>query len=181
MPPTFRERVPDAGDSTPKDREVLENPTSAPATNGLNTPTTALAPVGAPQDAEASKEGEDPDAVVPEITASEAEWLQKLKDSGHAWFPWPDQDKIRRGNLWKLYYYREHGRDLHDFDIEAHEEADRKRFEDAPQDQQAIVQVQEPQVQEQRAQQVPPAQAPPAAPAGAGFTLFDDMEDDDDD
>ncbi|KAF1931640.1 uncharacterized protein M421DRAFT_417406 [Didymella exigua CBS 183.55] len=206
VPPTFRERVPDAEDSA----KELDAPTSAPATNGLNTPTTAVAPVEAPHSAveaphsaaeaphsaaEARKEGEAPKeggeeekkeeaAAVPEISAAEAEWLQKLKDSGHPWFPWPHAEKIRRGSLWKLYYYREHGRNLDEFDIEAHEEAERKAFEhdpEAPTEKPADVQA-EPHVQDQRAQQGPPPQAAsaaPAAPPAGGFTLFDDMESDD--
>ncbi|KAJ4383513.1 hypothetical protein N0V86_001565 [Didymella sp. IMI 355093] len=186
VPPTFRERVPDAEDPA-KEPEALEAPTSAPATNGLNTPTTAVAPVTASQGAaEASHEGEapkegEPPAAVPELSEAEAEWLQKLKSSGHPWTPWPNTLKILKSNLWKLYWYREHGRNIDEFDIEAHEEEERKRFEDlpeAPAEKAAEVHV-EPQVQEQRVQQVPPPQAAPAAPAAGGFTLFDDMESDD--
>ncbi|KAF3045175.1 hypothetical protein E8E12_010355 [Didymella heteroderae] len=193
VPPTFRERVPDAeganDEHNTKDPEALDAPASAPATNGLNTPTTATAPVEAPQAAveaaktgEAPKEGESP-AAVPELSASEAEWLQKLKSSGHPWTPWPGKDKILKGSLWKLYWYREkQKRNMDEFDIEAHEEEERKRFEDNPEapapegptDVQA-----EPQIQEQRVQQAPPPQAVPAAPAAGGFTLFDDMESDD--
>ncbi|KAF2625180.1 hypothetical protein BU25DRAFT_412981 [Macroventuria anomochaeta] len=182
VPPTFRERVSDADGDTNKDKEAAEGSASASATNGLNTPTTAVAPVEPPKDnAEALKEGEEADAAAPEITAEEEEWLRKLKDSGFAWFPWPDNDKIRRGNLWKLYHYREQGRNLDEFDIEAYEEEEKKKFSDNVQPQQASEEMQaEPQFQEQRAQQAPPAQAAPAAPVGAGFTLFDDMESDED-
>ena len=182
VPPTFRERVPDAEDETDKDKDAIEGAASAPATNGLNTPTTAVAPVEPPRDgAEASKDGEDPDITTPELTAQEEEWLKKLKDSGFAWYPWPDEHKIRRGNLWKVYHYREQGRNLDDFDIEAYEEEEKKKFSDDAQPAEAPVEVQgEPQFQEQRVQQAPPAaQGVPAASAGAGFTLFDDMESDD--
>jgi hypothetical protein len=173
--------VPDVDGETNKDKE--EGSISAPATNGLNTPTTAVAPIEPPKDtADAIKEGEEGDAAVPEITAEEEEWLKKLKDSGFAWYPWPDDNKIRRGNLWKVYHYREQGRNLDEFDIEAYEEEEKKKFSDEAQPQQAPEEVQqEPQFQEQRAQQpAPAAQAAPAASAGAGFTLFDDMESDED-
>ena len=182
VPPTFRERVPDADGDTNKDKEAIEGSASAPATNGFNTPTTAVAPAEPPKDnAEAPKEGEETDVAVPEITAEEEEWLKKLKESGFAWYPWPDNDKIRRGNLWKLYHYREQGRNLDEFDIEAYEEEEKKKFSDDVQPQQAPEETQtEPQFQEQRAQQAPPVQAAPAASVGAGFTLFDDMESDED-
>ncbi|KAJ8109174.1 hypothetical protein OPT61_g7656 [Boeremia exigua] len=180
VPPTFRERIPDADGVTSKDKDTIEPPASAPATNGLNTPTTATAPTEPAKDnTETQKDSEELDAAVPEITAEEEEWLKKLKDRGFAWYPWPDSDKIRRGNLWKLYHYREQGHNLETFDIEAYEEEERNKFSDYVQPQQAAEEVQpEPQLQEQRAQQAPPAQAVPAAPARAGFTLFDDMESD---
>ncbi|KAF9694958.1 hypothetical protein EKO04_006793 [Ascochyta lentis] len=182
VPPTFRERVPGAESEGNKDKEPTEGSTSAPATNGLNTPTTAVAAIEAPKDStETPKEGTETSAVAPEITAEEEEWLKKLKDSGFAWFPWPDDAKIRRGNLWKVYHYREQGRNLDEFDIEAYEEEEKKKFSDEVQPQQAPEEMQaEPQFQEQSTQQAPQVQAAPAAPAGAGFTLFDDMESDED-
>lgn len=194
VPPTFRERVPDTADDSNKNNDVkepetLDAPAIAPATNGLNTPTTVMVPVEAPQAAETAKEGDTPaagasPAAVPELSASEAEWLQKLISSGHPWTPWPDKDKILRGNLWKLYWYREkQKRNMDDFDIEAHEEDLRKQFADDPEapmpEGPADVQP-EPPVQEQPVQQAPPPQAAPAAPAAGGFTLFDDMESDED-
>lgn len=198
VPPTFRERVPDTEDvysdknNHVKESEAFDAPASAPATNGLNTPTTVTAPVEAPQAADAAREGDAPaepasPAAVPELSASEAEWLQKLISSGHPWTPWPDKDKILRGSLWKLYWYREkQKRNMDEFDIEEHEEDLRKQFADDPEapmpEGPADVQA-EPHVQEQRVQQAPPPQgapaAPPAPPAG-GFTLFDDMESDED-
>lgn len=179
VPPTFRERVPDA-ESDAKDKEAIEGSNSAPATNGLNTPTTAVAAIEAKDGTDAPKDGEETDAAAPEITAEEEEWLKKLKDSGFAWFPWPDDAKIRRGNLWKIYHYRENGRNLDDFDIEAYEDEEKKKFSDEVQPQRRPEEAQaEPQFEEQRVHQVPQAQAP-AAPAGAGFTLFDDMESDED-
>lgn len=182
VPPTFRERVPDADDATNKGKEAAEDVASAPATNGLNTPTTATAPTEALKDTtEAQKDGEETEAAVPEITAEEAVWLKKLNESGFAWFPWPDDNKVRRGNLWKVYYYREHGRDLDNFDIEAYEEEERKKFSDDAPPQEAPEHVQaEPRLQEQPAQQAPPAQTVPPAPARTGFTGFDDMESDED-
>lgn len=182
VPPTFRERVPEADIDTDKDKEAIEGVASVPATNSMNTPTTTVAAIEPTRDnAEAPKEGEDTDITAPEITAEEEEWLKKLKDSGFAWFPWPDDAKIRRGNLWKVYHYREQGRNLDEFNIEAYEEEEKKKFSDEVQPQQAPEEMQEePLLQEQKPQQVPQAQAAPPAPAGAGFTLFDDMESDED-
>ncbi|KAF2996432.1 hypothetical protein E8E13_003268 [Curvularia kusanoi] len=181
VPPTFRERVPDADGDAARDKEATEPPASAPATNGLNTPTTATAQIEPPADsAEAPKEGEVTDSAVPEITAEEEEWLKKLKDSGFAWYPWPDNDKIRRGNLWKLYHYREQGRNLDDFDIEAYEEEERKKFsDDVPPGQPIDERPAEPMLQDAPAQAPPTQAAPPARPTG-GFDLFDDMESDED-
>lgn len=34
-----------------------------------------------------------------QVTAEQAEWLKKLNEVGHPWVPWPDNEKIRRGNL----------------------------------------------------------------------------------
>lgn len=181
VPPTFRERVPGTDIDADKDKEAIEGMASAPATNSMNTPTTTVAAVEPPKDiTEAPKEGENTETAAPEITAEEEEWLKKLKDSGFAWFPWPDDAKIRRGNLWKIYHYREQGRNLDEFDIEAYEEEEKKKFSGEIQPQQAPEEMQaEQEFQEQKAQQAPQTQAAPAAPAGAGFTLFDDMESDD--
>lgn len=182
VPPTFREHVLDETTNADKDKEAAEGGASAPATNGVNTPITPVAAVGPPKDnTEAPKEGEETDAAAPEITAEEEEWLKKLKDSGFSWFPWPDDAKIRRGNLWKVYHYREQGRNLDEFDIEAYEEEEKKRFSDEAPPQQPPEEMQvEPQFPEQMAQQAPQTQAAPAAQSGAGFTLFDDMESDED-
>lgn len=168
VPPTFRERVPDTESDASKDKEAIEGLASAPATNGVNTPINAVAAVEPPKDTtEAPKEGEETDAAAPEITAEEEEWLKKLKDSGFAWFPWPDDAKIRRGNLWKVYHYREHGRNLDEFDIEAYEEEEKNKFSDEVQPQQAPEEVPaEPQSQEQSAKQVSQGQAAITAPAG---------------
>lgn len=174
--------MPDTESDASKDKEAIEGLASAPATNGVNTPINAVAAVEPPKDTtEAPKEGEETDAAAPEITAEEEEWLKKLKDSGFAWFPWPDDAKIRRGNLWKVYHYREHGRNLDEFDIEAYEEEEKNKFSDEVQPQQAPEEVPaEPQSQEQSAKHVSQGQAAITAPAGAGFTLFDDMESDED-
>jgi hypothetical protein len=182
VPPTFRERIPDVDTDTNKEKDAVEGVASAPATNGVNTPNNVVAATQLSQDvADLPKEGEDTDAAAPEITAEEEEWLKKLKDSGFAWFPWPDDAKIRRGNLWKVYHYREQGRNLDEFDIEAFEEEEKKKFSDDVQPPPTLEERQvEPQSREQSVQPAPPVQAAPAAQSGAGFTLFDDMESDED-
>jgi hypothetical protein len=121
VPPTYRERVP----TTDKDKEEDEAVSSGAPTNGVNTPAHAIEDTEPPKDGtEGQKEGENADGV-PEITAEEEEWLQKLKASNLAWYPWPSNEKIRAGILYSLQYWREKGKDLNEFNIPAHNEAQR--------------------------------------------------------
>ncbi|KAF1832474.1 mediator of RNA polymerase II transcription subunit 4 [Decorospora gaudefroyi] len=124
VPPTYRERLPLAD----KDRQEGDaGPSSAPA-NGVNTPAVV------PQTTEPAKDGTEGDKDgeiahgVPEITAEEQEWLQKLKASNIAWYPWPSTDKIRSGILYSLQYWQEKGKDLGEFNIPAHLEEQRLRL-----------------------------------------------------
>jgi hypothetical protein len=182
VPPTFRERLPDAAEEPDKvkDRTSGSGDASAPATNGVNTPMNAAGLIEPPKDAtESQKEALPAEGALPDITAEEEEWLKKLKDSQIAWYPWPDNDKIRRGNLMKVYDYGERGFDLSTFDIHAHEEAERAKNQDpaAPEEQPVEHPPQEPQI-------VPQAQiAPPSAeiqqipqPERATFDAFDDLD-----
>lgn len=122
VPPTYRERVPDAGDQKDKDKD--DTGSSAAPTNGLNTPTRVEDPAETTKDpAEAQKEGE---AAVTEITAEEEEWLRKLRESQFPWYPWPSNERIRASNLQKLMYHREKGDNLDDFDVKTHYENMRK-------------------------------------------------------
>jgi hypothetical protein len=124
VPPTYRERVP----TTDKDKEEDEAASSGAPTNGVNTPANAIEAAEPSKDgAENQKEAENVDRV-PEITAEEEEWLQKLKASNLAWYPWPSNEKIRAGILYSLQYWREKGKDLDEFNIPAHLEAERLRL-----------------------------------------------------
>jgi hypothetical protein len=119
VPPTYRERVP----TVDKDKEEDEGASSGAPTNGVNTPAHAIEAAEPPKDgADGEKEAKNADGV-PEITAEEEEWLQKLKASNLAWYPWPSNDKIRAGILSSLQYWRAKGKDLDDFNIPAHLEA----------------------------------------------------------
>lgn len=60
--------------------------------------------------ARADNEGR-PDNEDMAISEEETAWLQKLKDSNLSWFPWPDEDKIRRGNLMQIQNVLDRGRD----------------------------------------------------------------------
>ncbi|KAJ4375183.1 hypothetical protein N0V83_002267 [Neocucurbitaria cava] len=119
VPPTYRERVPQP--VADKDKQKEDAGSDAAPTNGVITPANAPEAVDAPKE----KQDENGDGAVPDITAEEEEWLKKLKDSQIAWYPWPSNEKIRAGNLYKLHYYGEKNHNLDEFDIPAHEEAER--------------------------------------------------------
>ena len=159
---------------TDKDKEKEEAGSSGAPTNGMNTPANLPEAIEAHKDTpEGQKEGENADGAVPEITAEEAEWLQELRNSQIAWYPWPSNDKIRSGNLYKLQYYREKNHNLDEFDVPAHEEAERLRDMPGAEDpsqpgDQEMLPVSE--------QQPPPGPRIPR-PKQEAFTLFDDMDD----
>ncbi|KAF1848407.1 uncharacterized protein K460DRAFT_275613 [Cucurbitaria berberidis CBS 394.84] len=166
VPPTYRERVPEANNDKDKDKEDAGS--SGAPTNGANTP----APEAPTDTAQGQKQGDMADDAVPDMTTEEEEWLKKLKDSQMAWYPWPSNEKIRAGNLYKLQYYREKHHNLDEFDIPAHEEAEREKnmplLEDpskSPGD--ALLAL--------SGQQPPPGPRLPR-PKQEAFTLFDDMD-----
>jgi hypothetical protein len=167
VPPTYRERAPQAAD---KDKEKDDGASSAAPTNGLNTPVAPVAP-----DAEEPKEGDKADADPAGITAEEEEWLKKLNDSKMSWYPWPNDEKIRTGNLSKIMYWQAKGKDTDDFDIHAHEEA--LRIGNLPVTEQPAspdaAQPQEPQAQQPA---VPRPMPKPAQPRET-FDAFDDLDD----
>ncbi|KAF2134605.1 mediator of RNA polymerase II transcription subunit 4 [Dothidotthia symphoricarpi CBS 119687] len=179
VPPTFRERVPEVDANKDKEKE---DGSGVALTNGASTPANIPDAVEPPKDAtEGQKEGEKTDGAVPEITAEEEEWLKKLKDSNLAWYPWPDNDKIRRGNLYKLQYYREKNFDLDALDIWAHEEALRSQGMGVPTEaiepqNQALEPSVEPAQEQPVAQAAPRVQSPPGPPKPT-FDMFDDLDD----
>jgi hypothetical protein len=124
VPPTYRERVPVADKD--RDKEDEETASSIAPTNGVNTPVAAPETTEPAKEAiEGQKEGEPADGAVPEITPEEEEWLKKLKDSQIAWYPWPSVDKIRAGTLYSLQYWQAKGKNLDEFNIPEHLEAER--------------------------------------------------------
>jgi hypothetical protein len=157
--------------SADKDREKDDGASSAAPTNGLNTPVVPVAP-----DTEEAKEGDKADAAPAEITAEEEEWLKKLNESKIAWYPWPSNDKIRTGNLYKLMYWQAKGKDTDDFDIHAYEETE--RIGDMPKIEQPDAAQDAAQEQEPQAQQsaVPRPMPKPAQPRET-FDAFDDLDD----
>jgi hypothetical protein len=169
VPPTFRERAPQAAD---KD----DGASSVAPTNGLNTPVAPVAP-----DTEEPKEGDKADAAPADITAEEEEWLKKLNESKIAWYPWPSNDKIRVGNLSKIMYWQAKGKNIDDFDIHAYEEAERRDLLKIEQDKASedTAQAEEPQPQPQPQQQQPavPRPAPKPAQPRETFDAFDDLDD----
>lgn len=171
VPPTYRERVPQA--VSDKDKQKEDAGSDAAPTNGVTTPANVPEVSGAPKDAiEHQKQDEHADGAVPEITAEEEEWLKKLKDSQIAWYPWPSNEKIRAGNLYKLHYYREKNHNLDEFDIPAHEEAERLKnvpgLEEPPKS---------PDQGPLPVSGQPPLPGPRLPrPKQEAFTLFDDMD-----
>ncbi|KAF1916239.1 mediator complex, subunit Med4 [Ampelomyces quisqualis] len=169
VPPTYRERAPQAAD---KDKENEDAASSGAPTNGLNTPANAATAAVSDE----PKDVQTADGAPADITAEEEEWLKKLNDSKIAWYPWPSDDKIRSGNLYKLMYWQAKGRDMDNFDVYAHEEAE--RIKNLPEDERPEVAhpaeepVQQPQVQ----QPVAPRPAPKPAPPRNTFDAFDDLD-----
>ncbi|KAF2027218.1 mediator of RNA polymerase II transcription subunit 4 [Setomelanomma holmii] len=180
VPPTYRERAPQA--STEEDKEKEDAASSGAPTNVMNTPANVdLMDItkGTP---EGPKEGHTTSAANLKITAEEEEWLRKLHDSKIAWFPWPSDDKIRTGNLYKLMYWQAKNKDVDDFDIYAHEE--KERIKRLPEDERPPA---TPQAEAES--KALPAQAhaepsevqrthvPRPAPAPKIFDAFDDLDD----
>lgn len=213
VPPTFREQRGEDVDGTTETGAQAETQTEgeantqadAPSTNGLNTPTLPTTEAATSSAADPTADPATDPPAIPAPSDEDSLWLQKLKSSNFAWFPWPDADKIRRGNLWKLYHYREQGRDLAAFDVEAYEEEERKKFSDEYDESgggagqmEGVVEgagagagavpivggAAEVKVQAQGQGQgqghvQAPAQAQAQAQAKGGFTLFDDLEESD--
>lgn len=97
VPPTYREPVAKHDGEGEKDKE---EPGSQIPSNGTGTPAVASAVSAADEGPKDAKEGE---AEGPKpMTAEQAEWLKKLQESGFQWTPWPDMNKIRRGNLMSI-------------------------------------------------------------------------------
>lgn len=176
VPPTYRERAPAAA----TDKEKDEAASSGAPTNGVNTPANVPESMdlskGTP---EAPKEGQVADNAPVEITAEEEEWLKKLKDSKIAWYPWPSDDKVRSGNLYKLMYWQAKNKDLDEFDIYAHEEAERlKDMATAEQQEAAAAAAAEPPervILEQQPHVPRPAPAP--RQEKETFDAWDDLDD----
>ena len=126
---------------------------------------------------EPPKEGDVPGSTPLDITAAEEEWLKKLKDSKIAWYPWPSEDKIRTGNLYKLMYWQAKGKDLDEFDVNAAEEA--KRVEHEPVEEEIKNPELEAAVQAAQVPQPAPADAPAPPPRSPKpmFTGFEDLDD----
>lgn len=178
VPPTYRERLPPPPPATDKDKDKEDAASGGAPTNGVTTPANAPDAMditkGTPQE---PKEGDAATDGPPEMTAEEEEWLKKLKASKIAWYPWPNDDKIRTGNLYKLMYWQAKNKDMDSFDIYAYEEAERAQktsvgdeFEESPKEANTEVH----------------AQAQPTAPRPAyipqqdkenTFDAFDDLED----
>lgn len=188
VPPTYREALPDTqADDRPKGTE--DGASSAVASNAAGTPAQQPAQE-APHDA---AEGHAKDTKEQAITEEEAEWLKKLKASGFAWFPWPDEEKIRRGNLMQIQHVLDRGRDPASEDLTklGEDEKDRIAAEAAAaqvhseaQAAQAQAQAQA-QVQAQAAAQAAEQRQPHALPPKPAekpqqFAGFDDLDSDDD-
>ncbi|KAK7187391.1 hypothetical protein DPSP01_002517 [Paraphaeosphaeria sporulosa] len=106
VPPTYREALPEK-QSEDRSKPTEDGASSAVPSNAVGTPAQQPAQEAPQHTAEVqAREGEEQ-----AITEEEAEWLKKLKASGFAWYPWPDEDKIRRGNLMQIQHVLDRGRD----------------------------------------------------------------------
>lgn len=178
VPPTYREHAPEV--TTEKDKGKEDATSAGAPTNGVNTP--ANAPDAMDTSGATPQEPKDSDAPAnapADLTAEEEEWLKKLKDSKIAWYPWPSEEKICTGNLYKNLYWQARGENLETFNVHAEEE--RMKNEDMPQKMpEPEIMNQEPvaAIQGARAEQpVVPSRPAQTAPEPRIFNAFDDFED----
>lgn len=185
VPPTYRETLPEKhSDETIKGIE--DGASSAAPSNAVGTPAQQPTQAAGQDIAQGTdKEGEEK-----AITEEEAEWLKKLKASGFAWYPWPDEDKIRRGNLMQIQNVLDRGRDPANEDLTklGEDEKDRIAAEAAAAQAQSEAQAQaQVQAQAQAAAQAAGSEqrqqhALPPRPAEKPqqFAGFDDLDSDED-
>jgi hypothetical protein len=102
VPPTYREHIPKGNGEEDKDKDKDDATSVGLPSAGLNTPAIANAPSHLDEPMKDAPEGEDPDADKKEVTAEQAQWLTKMKENGWSWVPWPDDNKIRSGNLMQI-------------------------------------------------------------------------------
>lgn len=145
VPPTYREHVPKAASDADKDEG--KPPASAAATapsNGLGTPAVSSAAEDVVQ-GNANGEGE----ATMDVTPEQAQWLQKLREHGVPWMPWPNDDKIRRGNLMTVQHLLDLKKDPWADRVSPHQELELgSQQQKEPEEQwQAQAQVQAPAVQ----------------------------------
>ncbi|KAF2876627.1 mediator complex, subunit Med4, partial [Massariosphaeria phaeospora] len=101
IPPSYRERIPEFDSKVAKDKEGEEekekdsNLSIAPVVEILK------------DTADGEPELEPPK----EISAEEAGWLKDLQDRQYSWYPWPVNDKIRKGSLMQIQRLRDMGTD----------------------------------------------------------------------
>jgi hypothetical protein len=171
VPPTYRERIPTLPTADPD--KAAEGNTGGPASNGTGTPAQATPKDDANGDREA--------IVAADVTA---EWLKKLNESQVPWQPWPDNDKIRRGNLMQIQYLIDTKQDPTKVDAtKLDREVKEKIVADAAEMQAAAQAAAQTQAQaDQPVQNVPPPAAPgPSRPPAETFAGFDFAAEDDDD
>ncbi|KAF2271250.1 uncharacterized protein EI97DRAFT_388332 [Westerdykella ornata] len=106
VPLTYREHIP-RGTSEAEEVKEKGNVTSplVPA-NGLGTPAAHGGPAPAPT-GDTTKEN----APTASVTAQQAEWLKDMREKGLSWVPWPDDSKIRSGNLMACQHLLDRGKD----------------------------------------------------------------------
>lgn len=185
VPPTYREEVPKADVDPEKDKErEAEDGTSARASAGpstgtgtpaiANAPATALTITNAAETPKDAADGQAEEKL--EVTPQQAEWLKKLTDSKHPWVPWPDHDKIRRGNLMMIQHMLDQGKDPRTDKVptqqEFEEQIEKQRLAEEEQKAQAERAAEEPQMQARKQSGVPAPKAP--AEQFTGFDFDDD-------
>lgn len=125
VPPTYREVVPkgdeeDKEKETEKEKDKEDGGSSGIPTPGVNTPiTTTIPPTnalpGVSTSADADKAADAPaegdNAEKKEPTPTQAAWLLEHKQKGLSWTPWPDENKIRNGNLMRVQHMLDQKKD----------------------------------------------------------------------
>ncbi|KAF2703157.1 hypothetical protein K504DRAFT_351938, partial [Pleomassaria siparia CBS 279.74] len=181
VPPTYRERIPKGESETVKDSEKAnENAGSGPvSSNGLGTPANTIAPpaIDAPTTEEGKETAAQADEAAPkDASQKDQEWLEQLRANKLVWYPWPDDHKIRGGNLMAIQHLLDQGKRPEDINIFDEAEEEKKRADEEEKRKEDALTALEPRMPTENAVPTSAGPRPPQQPREA-FNAFDDFDD----
>ncbi|KAF2196199.1 hypothetical protein GQ43DRAFT_445332 [Delitschia confertaspora ATCC 74209] len=118
VPPTYREPLPKLDEPllSPAPAPTSVDPSDAHFSGIRSTAATVASPAIIPP-LEADFETKDKDkeqhedAKFTDPTPQQSEWLRQLQESGNQWVPWPNNDRVRAGNLMQVQHLIDRGQD----------------------------------------------------------------------